>query len=261
MDDRAADRLALSISARRKGGRRPRTLWMRIRGPLAQSRFAKGVLTTLFAQSIRFIKATNPAVEGSAKLTGNHAELEPGIIALWHGQHLLAPALYPSKRGLVAMVSRSADAEINALVVEKFGIEAVRGSGGRNDGRHRDKGGARALLALKKALDGGSNVAMIADIPNGKARQAGMGIILLARLSGRPIIAAAIATSRRKVLEKTWDKTTISLPFGRRAIAVSPLIHVARDADDAEMERKRSELTDALNAMTDKAYALVDGAR
>ena len=102
---------------------------------------------------------------------------------------------------------------------------------------------------------------MIADIPNGKPREAGMGVILLARLSGRPIVGAAIATSRRKVLERTWDKTTISLPFGRRAVVVSPLIYVARDADDAEMERKRQELTQALNAATEKAYGLVDGAR
>ena len=159
------------------------------------------------------------------------------------------------------MVSRSADAEINATVLEKFGIKAVRGLGWTHDGRRGEKGGASALIALKKALEEGSNVAMIADIPHGKPRDAGMGIILLARLSGRPIIAGAIATSRRKVLEKSWDKTTISLPFGRRAVVVSPIIHVDRDADDAEMERKRQELTDALNSATDKAYALVDGAR
>ena len=261
MEDQAATQPAVRRAAKKKAVKRPKTLWMKIRHPLAQSRLAKGLLTWLFAQALRFIKLTNPPVKGSSKLVGEYDDHEPGIVALWHGQHLLAPALYPSKRGLVAMVSRSADAEINAMVVESFGYEAVRGSGGRDDSRHLDKGGARALVALKKALDGGKNVAMIADIPNGKPREAGMGVILLARLSGRPIIGAAIATSRRKVLEKTWDKTTISLPFGRRAVVISPLIHVARDADDAEMERKRQELTKALNAATDKAYGLVDGAR
>ncbi len=261
MDDQIATQPAVRRAARKKAVKRPKTLWMKIRHPLAQSRLAKGILTSLFAQSLRFVKLTNPVVEGSSKLTGEYEDQEPGIIALWHGQHLLAPAIYPSKRGLVAMVSRSADAEINAMVVEKFGFEAVRGSGGRDGSRHLDKGGARALIALKKALDVGKNVAMIADIPNGKPREAGMGVILLARLSGRPIVGAAIATSRRKVLERTWDKTTISLPFGRRAVVVSPLIYVAQDADDAEMERKRQELTQVLNAATEKAYGLVDGAR
>ena len=262
MDDQTATRPAIRTAARKNQGvSRLKTFWMKIRHPLAQSRFAKGVLTSLFAQALRFIKLTNPVMAGSSKLAVEYADQEPVIIALWHGQHLLAPAIYPSKRGLVAMVSRSADAEINAMVVEKFGFEAVRGSGGRDDKRHLDKGGARALVALKKALDAGKNVAMIADIPHGKPREAGMGVILLARLSGRPILGAAIATSRRKVLERSWDKTTISLPFGRCAVAVSPLVHVAPDADDAEMERKRQELTDALNAATKKAYGLADGAR
>jgi lysophospholipid acyltransferase (LPLAT)-like uncharacterized protein len=137
----------------------------------------------------------------------------------------------------------------------------VRGSGGRDNANHMDKGGARALIALKKALDAGKDVAMIADIPKGTPRDAGMGIVTLAKLSGRPIMPMAVATSRRKVLEKSWDKTTINLPFGRGAVILGELIHVAADADDAEMERKRQDLTAALNAATDKAYRLVDGAR
>jgi lysophospholipid acyltransferase (LPLAT)-like uncharacterized protein len=261
MDDQTAAQPVVRRAAKSKNAKRPKSLWLKIREPLAQSRLAKAVVTSFFAQALRFIRLTNPTLAGSARLTGTYESDEPGIIALWHGQHLLAPVFYPSKRGLVAMVSRSADAELNAMVVEKFGIEAVRGSGGRQDARHLDKGGAKALIALKKALDAGKNVAMIADIPHGKPRDAGMGIILLARLSGRPIICAAIATSRRKVLEQSWDKTTISLPFGRSAIAVGELIHVPKDADEAEMERKRQQLTDTLNATTEKVYALVDGVR
>ena len=261
MDDQSATQPVVRRVAKRKAVKRPKTFWMKIRRPLAESRVAKGVVTSLFAGGLRFIRLTNPTVDGSVKLADTYEAEQPGIIALWHGQHLLAPVFYPSKRELVAMVSRSADAELNAMVVEKFGIEAVRGSGGRENSRRRDKGGAKALIALKKALDAGKNVAMIADIPHGKPREAGMGVVLLARLSGRPIICAAIATSRRKVLEKSWDKTTISLPFGRSAMVVGELIYVAKDADDAEMERKRLQLTETLNTATAKAYALVDGAR
>jgi lysophospholipid acyltransferase (LPLAT)-like uncharacterized protein len=85
-----------------------------------------------------------------------------------------------------------------------------------------------------------------------------MGVILLAKLSGRPILPVAFTTSRRKVLEKSWDKTTINLPFGRGATAVGAPIFVRSDADDTEMERKRQELTIALNAVTTEAYRLVD---
>ena len=102
---------------------------------------------------------------------------------------------------------------------------------------------------------------MIADIPHGTPRDAGMGVVLLAKLSGRPIFPAALATSRRKVLERSWDKTTINLPFGKAAIATGEPIFVSTDADDAEMERKRQELTAQLNAATTEAYRLVDGER
>jgi lysophospholipid acyltransferase (LPLAT)-like uncharacterized protein len=239
-----------------------KAFWKRIRKPLAESRLAKALLVNLLAQAMRFIRLTNPPAKGSVHFKGSRYEaMEPGIIALWHGQHILMPAFYPSPRPLVAMVSRSADAEINAMMIEKFGIEAVRGSGGRESARHLDKGGAKALIALKKALVGGKNVCMIADIPHGTPREAGMGVILLAKLSGRPIFPAALATSRRKVLEKSWDKTTINLPFGRSAIAVGEPVLVAAGADDAEMERKRQELTLQLNAATAEAYRMTDAGR
>jgi lysophospholipid acyltransferase (LPLAT)-like uncharacterized protein len=172
----------------------------------------------------------------------------------------MTPAIYPSERQLVAMVSRSADAELNAKVIERFGIETVRGSGGRDNQSHMDKGGAKALIQLKRSLDAGKNVCMIADIPHGTPRDAGQGIILLARLSGRPILPVAIATSRRKVLEKTWDKTTINLPFGRQ-IALGDPVWVASKADETEIEAKRRALTKTLNEATDKAYQLADRIR
>lgn len=262
MDDQTVTQRKIPPAAKKKKAvKRPKALWMRIREPFARSRLAKGAVTSLISQALRFVRLTNPTVAGSAKLAGVYDADGPTIIALWHGQHLLTPAFYPSKRQLVAMVSRSADAELNAMVLERFGVQTIRGSGGRDPTQHLDKGGARALVALKKSLDAGNNVAMIADIPHGKPREAGMGVVLLARLSGRPIISTAIATSRRKVLEKSWDKTTISLPFGRSAVAVGERIYVPKDADDAEMERKRQLLTDTLNATTAKAYALVDGVR
>lgn len=253
---------AESTLAGHKRNRPLKKAWRKIRQPLAESRFAKGAIASLFAQALRFIRLTNPPAKGSASISGGeYADLEPGIIALWHGQHILAPVFYPKGRPLVAMVSRSADAELNALMVEKFGIEAVRGSGGRENARHLDKGGAKALIALKKALVAGKNVAMIADIPHGTPRDAGLGIVLLARLSGRPILPAAITTSRRKVLERSWDKTTINLPFGRSSIVVGTPVFVPADADDAEMERKRQEVTDSLNAATEQAYKLADAGK
>nr|WP_157017074.1 lysophospholipid acyltransferase family protein [Mesorhizobium xinjiangense] len=236
-----------------------KAFWLRIRRPLAQSRLVKGLLVRLLSGVLRFVYLTNRVVPGSHDPHAVAALEAPSIFAMWHGQHLLIPCIVPRYLKAVAMFSRSRDAELNAAVAERFGITPVRGSGGRESGRAAQKGGARALIALKKALGHGRSVAMIADIPHGKPREAGLGIVTLARISGRPIVPVACATSRRKVLEKSWDKTTINLPFGRRALVAGEPIYVNADADDAEMERKRVAVTQSLDAATAQAYRLVDG--
>lgn len=236
-------------------------LWQRMRGPLRNSTFAKGALVSLFSGYLSLLRYTTRHAPGSIREIGDYVELEPVILALWHGQHLAGPIAYPGKRKMVALFSKSADAELNAMVAERLGFEIVRGSGGRADKSvYGDKGGAKALIQLKRALDDGKNVCMIADIPHGKPRDAGQGIILLASLSGRPILPVAITTSRRKVLERTWDKTTINLPFGRRAVVTGAPIYVPAKAESAVLEASRQELTRSLNEVTQKAAAMVDRA-
>ena len=68
------------------------------------------------------------------------------------------------------------------------------------------------------ALADGYSMALTADVPK-VSRVAGLGIVMLARASGRPIYPVAVATSRRIELDN-WDRTAINLPFGRGAIVV-----------------------------------------
>jgi len=259
-NEAAAPSASVKMKGRRTASVHPmKAFWRRVRKPLARSRVVKNVLASLLAVTIRLVERTNPRVEGSHDIEEVIAQYSPAIVALWHGQHLLAPALKPRGQRFVALVSRSADAELNAVVARKLGLDVVRGSGGRVGEQRAKKGGAAALIQLKRTIDAGCNVVMIADIPHGKPREAGLGIVTLARLSGRPVVPVAIATSRRKVLERTWDKTTINLPFGRRAVVFGEPIHVPADADEGEMELKRRQLTEALNTATSDAYRLVDG--
>lgn len=260
MDRRAAPAPGRSGEVARPRGRgRMKTLWKAIRAPLARSRIVKSLIASLFAGFVRFVNWTNPRVAGSDEMAPAIAAYNPAICVFWHGQHILAPALRPKTLPMTALFSRSADAELNALVAERLGFGIVRGSGGRADNRGTQKGGAAALLAMKKVLDGGSSVAMIADIAHATARQAGMGVVTLAKHSGRPIVPVAVATSRRKVIEKSWDKTTINLPFGRSALVIGEPVHVPADSDEETLQRLRAQVTQSLNEATEKAYRLVDG--
>jgi lysophospholipid acyltransferase (LPLAT)-like uncharacterized protein len=182
----------------------------------------------------------------------------PAIVALWHGQHFMAP--FVKRRGgdipTKVLISRHRDGEINARAAEKLGIGTIRGSGAHNSEFTR-KGGAAAFTQMLDALAQGYNVALTADIPK-VARVAGLGIVKLAQHSGRPIYAAATATQHRIQLNN-WDRSAINLPFGRLAMTVQGPIYVANDANDAALEAARREVENLLNAATARAYEIVDG--
>lgn len=218
------------------------------------SRIIRQAVVVLITSYLRCVYWTNPLMKGSDDPRTAHRRYNPFIITFWHGRHIMGPFLRPRGEKIRAMFSRSVDAELNARVGEALGLETVRGSGGRNTRHNTDKGGARALLTLNRALRDGKTTAMIADIAHSKAREAGKGIILLAKLSGRPIVPYIYAFSREKILEKTWDKTAIPLPFGRSVFLMGEAFYVPQDANEALLEKKRLELTQIMNDLTGKAY-------
>jgi lysophospholipid acyltransferase (LPLAT)-like uncharacterized protein len=107
------------------------------------------------------------------------------------------------------------------------------------------------------ALAGGYNMALTADVPK-RARVAGLGIIKLAKISGRPIYPVAVVTSKRKVL-KNWDRSAINLPLGRIAIVSTDPIRVPPDADDATLEKCRLLVQQRLDWVHERGYIIVDG--
>jgi lysophospholipid acyltransferase (LPLAT)-like uncharacterized protein len=183
---------------------------------------------------------------------------QPSILALWHGQHFVAPFIkrkgdnFPAK----VLISRHRDGEINARTAHKLGIETIRGSGAHNREFNR-KGGVSAFAEMLEALKNGYNIALTADVPK-VSRVAGMGIVKLAQHSRRPIYAAALATQYRIELDN-WDRSAVNLPFGRSAVVGRGPIYVPEDADDAALEAKRREVESSLNAATARAYRIVDG--
>jgi lysophospholipid acyltransferase (LPLAT)-like uncharacterized protein len=177
----------------------------------------------------------------------------PLIIAFWHGEHFMMPFArrnYPA----AVLISRHRDGEINAIAAERFDIETVRGSGSHGNDFHR-KGGVGAFKTMLRTLEDGTNMALTADVPK-VARKAGLGIIMLARESGRPILPIAIATSRFKRMNN-WDRSVIHLPFGRGVIASGATVCVPKDASEADMERLRVRLEERLNEVNRRAYRLI----
>lgn len=180
---------------------------------------------------------------------------QPVIFAFWHGQHFMTPFIKNKKEYKAkVLISKHRDGEFNAIAAERLGIETIRGSGDHGGAFHR-KGGVGAFREMVQALAEGWNMATTADVPK-RARVAGLGVIMLARESGRPILPFAMVTSRYIRL-KNWDSSTINLPFGRGAVVGIDAVEVPPDADAETMERLRQQVETYLNEATRLAYAKV----
>jgi lysophospholipid acyltransferase (LPLAT)-like uncharacterized protein len=221
---------------------------------LAQTPAVQKAIGIAAAEFLRLVWWTNRLVLEPADFYEAVEPDLPVIVGMWHGQHFMTPFFSRGHRVKV-LISRHRDGEINAAAARRLGVEPIRGSG--DHGRRFDlKGGVAAFKTMLIALQDGYNVALTADVPK-VSQVAGPGIVLLGRLSGRPIYPVAVATSRRITLEN-WDHSAVNLPFGTVAIVVGEPVRVPGDADEAMLEKCRIAVEQQLKQVTARAYAIVD---
>lgn len=225
-------------------------MWKR----LARSPTFRRIAGAFLAGYLRLVWNTGKAIRVPADIYDHIDPEMPLILTFWHGQHFLTPfVLRPGMKAKV-LVSRHADGDINAIAAERFGVGTIRGSGDHK-GRFQRKGGVSAFLEMVQSLAEGFNIAVTADVPK-ISRKAGLGVIMLARSSGRPIYPLAIEASRRLTIP-SWDRASVDLPFSRLAYVVEEPLRVAADASEAEMEAARQLLQNRLESAHRRAAALV----
>lgn len=223
---------------------------------LLQSRPVLEGASLLASGYLRFVRRTNRFTIEPPDFPALIAPELPAIVAMWHGQHFMIHYAWPPGARIAALISRHKDAELNALLLKRLGVKAIRGSGGRAEKMHR-RGGVTALLDMVRTLGEGFSVVMTADVPK-VSRVAGLGIVTLARLSGRPIYPLAVVTSRRFDF-RSWDRASLGKPFGRGAMVLGDAIRIARDADAETQEAARLAVEEGLDRVHARAYALVGG--
>src|SRR5689334_2099134 len=193
-------------------------------------------------------------VEGDEHLAQALAKAPSLVPCYWH-QHQLFCAKYlvdQRARGLRVgwLISPSVDGELGAMMVRRFGGHVIRGSSTST--------GALALRDYYDALVK-QNVSPVItpDGPRGPRFQFKPGAILLAQMSGRPILPMAYAASRAWLIK--WDKFVIPMPFSSVAIAIGPPKYVPRVVDAAAIERLQAELTAELKRLYGVARASLEG--
>jgi lysophospholipid acyltransferase (LPLAT)-like uncharacterized protein len=183
-------------------------------------------------------------IDGDQNVAAALARAPSLVPCYWH-QHQLFCARYLldcRARGLVPgwLVSPSVDGELGAMLVSRVGARAIRGSSSHT--------GARALRDYYQALvkDNISPV-VTPDGPKGPRFRFKPGAILLAQMSGRPILPMAYAASRAWLIK--WDKFVIPVPFARISIAIGEPRYVARVLDATGIEALQRQMEQELHRL------------
>ncbi|RYZ68456.1 MAG: DUF374 domain-containing protein, partial [Proteobacteria bacterium] len=172
----------------------------------------------------------------------------PSLLPCYWHQHELFCARWLLDRGeqglkLGFLISPSVDGEVPAALARRLGAAVIRGSSTRT--------GARALRDYYQLLvkDQVSPV-ITPDGPSGPRFRFKTGGIVLAQISGRPLVPMAYAASRAWLV--SWDRFVIPWPFARVAIAIGAPVRVPRTLkvdDPAMIEPFQRDLERQLHAL------------
>jgi len=169
----------------------------------------------------------------------------PSLVPVYWHQHQLYCGRYliaQRARGLKVawLISPSVDGELGAMLVRRFGASAIRGSSTHT--------GARALRDYYQALVKDELSPIITpDGPRGPRFKFKPGALLLAQMSGRPVLPLAYAASRATLVK--WDKFVIPWPFARIVVAVGEPVYVPRTLNAAALAALQVEMEQRLHAL------------
>lgn len=162
---------------------------------------------------------------------------QPFILVSWHNRNILACFGYLAharrNRRFIPLASASRDGSLAAAAMHYLGVDCIRGSS--------SQGGSKALRQMLRAVKLGHDLGITPDGPRGPKYKVQPGVIATARMTGLPIIPMTYQAQHKKIL-RSWDAMIVPHPFTCLHYAYGEPIHVAKDADEAEMERCRLKL-------------------
>jgi lysophospholipid acyltransferase (LPLAT)-like uncharacterized protein len=162
------------------------------------------------------------------------------VYATWH-QRMSYHFHHFGSRHVTMMISRSRDGEYAARVAQWLGFRNVRGSSTR--------GGSQALKEIIRRMRQGEIGGMLADGPQGPARVAKMGSVIMARDARVPLIPVLWGTDRGWMFN-SWDRYLVPKPYARVAVLYEEPLWVPSDASGDTLEPYRVLFEERLNRGT-----------
>ena len=144
------------------------------------------------------------------------------------------------------LISPSVDGTAPAMLARRIGGHVIRGSSTHT--------GARALRDFYEAIvKQRVSPAITPDGPRGPVHEFKPGAVVLAQLTGKPILPIAVSASRTLRLS-TWDRFELPLPFSRVVISIGEPVSVPRGFDPDALGRLQTTLGEALLALKASGY-------
>ena len=171
---------------------------------------------------------------------------KPVVFACWHNRLAIGgrwATRHLVRRGLKIsiLVSLSRDGELLAQLARRTGFGVVRGSSNR--------GGLSALRRLYRTLAReGVSVGTAPDGSVGPVYVAKTGTVMLAQISGAPIIPLAGAAERCWRL-RSWDRMIVPKPFSKVTLAVGEPMHVPEKITSEELAEHTRRLGERLDEL------------
>ncbi len=210
----------------------------------------------LIGSYIRFVRLTSKVVAEPADFWESAHKDWPAIAVSWHGQSNLAYVVMPDPKQVALLISMHPDGQMMGAMARSLGYQVVDGSGA-SERQSRGTGGLAAFRAMLRVLRSGTTLFATADIPPEPGRNVSLGMIALARRTGRPVYAIATATSRRKILDRVWDKMQLNFPFSTIGFSCEGPVYMTDPA--VTDEAYAANLAKSLDRVLAKAFALADG--
>jgi lysophospholipid acyltransferase (LPLAT)-like uncharacterized protein len=153
----------------------------------------------------------------------------------------MMPVVYKGKK-LSFLVSPHRDGQVVGKAFRRFGFHAILGSTTRK--------GFSGFKQMVKAQ--GSDIAIVPDGPRGPRHRVQIGVIELAKITGRAVLPITFSASKRKIFN-TWDQFLFPFPFSKGVFFWGEPIYVNQSGERAHLEEKRILLENRLKELTEKA--------
>ncbi len=205
------------------------------------------ILLRLYWRSVRL------RVSGEERIEHLLASKTRFIPCAWHQRQIFAIAylIRLRKRGVQpgALISPSKDGELAARLLDELGVQAVRGSGRRS--------GALAMRDMYLAIKEQDLSPLIApDGSTGPPHEFKPGAIMLARLSGSPVVPLSFACTAGIKL-RSWDRLLLPLPFSRVEVVIGEPVLLDPAISMTESPETIAEMGAHLDAVEAEAEARV----